>query len=82
MNYRVKHEISFYYVFSAMFLFYTLRFNRTVIESSTKTMCRSLSNLWHSQILTFNVEGLKTKLDDSSILELIQKYDTIILIET
>ena len=54
----------------------------TVIESSTKIMCRSLGNPQHFQILSFNVEGIKTKLDDPSFLELIQKYDIIILTET
>ena len=54
----------------------------TVIESSTKMMCKSLRNPQHFQILNFNVEGLKTKLDDPSFLELIQKYDIIILTET
>ena len=54
----------------------------TVIESSTKMMCRSLGNSQHYQILSFNVEGLKTKLDDLSFLELIQKYDINILTET
>ena len=34
-----------------------------VIESSTKTMCKSLGNPQHFQILSFNVKGLKTKLD-------------------
>ena len=34
------------------------------------------------QIFTFNVEGLKSKLDDPSFLELIRKYDIIILTET
>ena len=45
-------------------------------------MCRSLSNPQHIQILTFDVEGLKTKLDHPNILELIQRYDIIILTET
>ena len=45
-------------------------------------MCRSLGNPQHFQILTFNFEGLKTKLDDPSFLELIQKHDIIILTET
>ena len=45
-------------------------------------MCRRLGNPQHFQILSFNVEGLKTKLDDPSFLELIQKYDIIILKET
>ena len=52
------------------------------IESSTKTMYRGLGNPQHFQILSFNVEGLKTRLDDPSFLELIQKYDIIILTET
>ena len=47
----------------------------TVIESSTKIMCRNLGNPQHFQILSFNVEGLKTKLDDPSFLELIQIYE-------
>ena len=47
----------------------------TVIESSTKIMCRSLGNPQHFQILSFNVEGIKTKLDDPSFLELIQIYE-------
>ena len=54
----------------------------TVIESRTKIMCRSLGNPQHLQILSFNVEGLKTKLDDPSFLELIKKYNIIILTET
>ena len=54
----------------------------TVIESSAKIMFRRLGNPQHFQILSFNVEGLKTKLDDPSFLELIQKYDIIILTET
>ena len=54
----------------------------TVTESSTKTMCRSRGNPQHFQILSFNVEGRKTKLDNLSLLELIQKYDIIILTET
>ena len=45
-------------------------------------MCRSLGNPQHFQILNFNVEGLKSKLDNPSFLELIQKYDIIILTET
>ena len=44
-----------------------------VIESRTKTMCRSFS---------FDVEDLKTTLDDTSFLELIQKHEVIILTET
>ena len=44
-----------------------------VIESSTKTMCRSFS---------FDVEDLKSTLDDTSFLELIQKHEVIILTET
>ena len=47
----------------------------TVIESSTKITCRSLGNPQHFQILNFNVEGLKTKLDDPNFLELIQIYE-------
>ena len=54
----------------------------TFIESSAKIMFRRLGNPQHFQILSFNVEGLKTKLDDPSFLELIQKYDIIILTET
>ena len=54
----------------------------TVIVSSTKIKCRSLDNPQHFQILSFNVEDLKTKLDDPSFLELFQKYDIIILTET
>ena len=54
----------------------------TVIESSTKIICRSRGIPQHFQILSFNVEGRKTKLDNPSIVELIQKYDIIILRET
>ena len=53
-----------------------------VNESSVKLMCRSLDNPQLFQILSFNVEDLKTKLDHSSFLELILKYDIIILTET
>ena len=42
----------------------------------------SLGNPQHFQILSFNDGGLKTKLDNPSFLELIQKYDIIILTET
>ena len=59
-----------------------LLINMANIESSNKTMYRGLGNPRHFQILSFNVEGLKTKLDDPSFLELIQKYDIIILTET
>ena len=45
-------------------------------------MCRSLDNPQLFQILSFNAENLKTKLDHSSFLELILKYDIIILTET
>ena len=53
-----------------------------VIESTTKTICRILGNPRHFQILSFHVEGLKTKLHDPSFLELIQKYVIIISTET
>ena len=53
-----------------------------VNESSVKLMCGSLDNPQLFQILSFNVEDLKTKLDHSSFLELILKYDIIILAET
>ena len=53
-----------------------------VIESSTKTLYRGLGKPRHPQTLSFNVEGLKAKLDDPSFLELIQKHDIIILTET
>ena len=53
----------------------------TAIESSTKIMCRNLGNPQHFYILSFKVEGLKTKLDNPSFLELIQKYDITILTE-
>ena len=46
-----------------------------VNESGVKLMCRSLDNPQLFQILSFNVEDLKTKLDHSSFLELILKYD-------
>ena len=46
-----------------------------VIESSTKITCRSLGNPQHFQILNFNVEGLKTKLEDPNFLELIEIYE-------
>ena len=45
-------------------------------------MCRSRGIPQHFQILSFNVEGRKTKLDNPSFVELIQKYDIIILRET
>ena len=45
-------------------------------------MYRSLGNPQHFQGLSFSVESLKAKLDDPSFLELIQKYDIIILTET
>ena len=32
-------------------------------------MCRSLGNPQHFQILSFNVEGFKTKLDEPSFLD-------------
>ena len=54
----------------------------SIIESTTKAMRRSLSNLQHIQIFNFNVEGLKTKLDDPNVLELIQRYNIMILTET
>ena len=54
----------------------------TVLESSTKIMCRSRGILQHFQILSFNVEGRKTRLDNPSFVELIQKYDITILTET
>ena len=53
-----------------------------VIESSTETLYRSLGNPRHFQILRFNVEALKTKLNDPSFLKLIQKYDIMVLTET
>ena len=53
-----------------------------VIESTTKTICRILGNPRHFQILSFHVEGLKTKLHDPSFLELTQKYVIIISTET
>ena len=53
-----------------------------VIESNTETLYRSLGNPRHFQILRFNVEALKTKLNDPSFLKLIQKYDIMVLTET
>ena len=41
-------------------------------------MYRGLSNPQHTQILSFNVEGLKAKLDDQNVL----RYDIILLTET
>ena len=34
------------------------------------------------KILTYNVEGLKTKLDDPTFLKMLRNYDVIVLLET
>ena len=51
---------------------FILQTNISVNERSTKTMCRCLSNPQLIQILGFDVEGLKTTLNDPSFLELVQ----------
>ena len=62
--------------------FFILLINMAVIESSTETLCRSLGNPRHFQILRLTVDCLKTKLNDPSFLKLIQKYDIMILKKT
>ena len=44
-------------------------------------MCKGKSP-GHLQLISFNVEGLKPKIEDPNFLEIIQDYDILILTET
>ena len=44
--------------------------------------CHESKEIKYLKFLTYNVEGLKSKLNDPSFLDMIKEYDVIVLLET